>query len=60
MLADLLPGSHVGYIGTSMGGMIGLAMVDEDGRDKRINAVVSKAGRFPAATSSRATAGRRC
>lgn len=48
VLAHLLArNSHVGYIGTSMGGMIGLALVDKDGRDDRINAVVSKAGRFP-------------
>lgn len=37
-------GSKVGYIGTSMGGIIGLSLVDRAGRDKRINAVVSKAG----------------
>ncbi|WP_243058862.1 hypothetical protein [Nocardioides sp. SR21] len=36
--------AEVGYIGTSMGGILGLALVDRDGRDKRIGAVVSKAG----------------
>lgn len=36
--------ADVGYIGTSMGAILGLALVDEDGRDKRIGAVVAKAG----------------
>lgn len=35
---------EVGYIGTSMGAIVGLALVDRDGRDRRIGAVVAKAG----------------
>ncbi len=38
--------SKVGYIGTSMGGIVGLSLVDKAGRDNRIKAVVSKAGAF--------------
>jgi dienelactone hydrolase len=34
----------VGYIGTSMGAIIGLALTDRGLRDKRIGAVVAKAG----------------
>lgn len=44
-LAGLVRGSgKVGYIGTSMGGIIGLTLADRDHRDKRIGAIVSKAG----------------
>lgn len=46
LLAGRVKKKRVGYIGTSMGGIIGLQLVDEDGRDKRIKAVVAKAGRF--------------
>ena len=34
----------VGYIGTSMGAIVGLELVDKGSRDPRINAVVAKAG----------------
>jgi len=45
VLAGRIKGTaDVGYIGTSMGAIIGLALVDKDGRDKRIGAVVAKAG----------------
>lgn len=35
----------VGYIGTSMGGIIGLTLADRGHRDRRIGAIVAKAGR---------------
>ncbi|WP_228943305.1 alpha/beta hydrolase family protein [Nocardioides sp. Leaf374] len=37
-------GGPVGYIGTSMGAIVGLALVDSEQRDGRIRAVVAKAG----------------
>lgn len=43
VLANRLTGK-VGYIGTSMGGIVGLQLVDRGTRDGRINAVVAKAG----------------
>jgi dienelactone hydrolase len=43
VLSNRLRGK-VGYIGTSMGAIVGLELVDKDSRDKRINAVVPKAG----------------
>jgi fermentation-respiration switch protein FrsA (DUF1100 family) len=45
VLANRLTGK-VGYIGTSMGAIVGMSLVDRAGRDKRINAVVAKAGAF--------------
>ena len=45
VLADRVTGK-VGYIGTSMGAIVGMSLVDRAGRDKRINAVVAKAGAF--------------
>lgn len=46
LLSGRVKKRKVGYIGTSMGAIIGLHLVDEDGRDERIRAVVAKAGRF--------------
>ena len=43
VLHDRLKGK-VGYIGTSMGAIVGLELVDKGSRDPRINAVVAKAG----------------
>lgn len=38
---------HVGYIGTSMGGMLGLALYQSCCLDPRIDATVSKIGMAP-------------
>ena len=46
-LQGLIDRPHVGYIGTSMGGMIGLALYQSCCLDKRIDAVVSKIGMAP-------------
>ena len=46
-LHGLIDTAHVGYIGTSMGGMIGLAMYQACCIDPRIDAVVSKIGMAP-------------
>ena len=46
LLSGRVKRKRVGYIGTSMGGIIGLHLVDRDGRDRRIKAVVAKAGTF--------------
>jgi hypothetical protein len=46
-LQGLIDRPHVGYIGTSMGGMIGLAMYQSCCLDERIDAVVSKIGMAP-------------
>ena len=44
-LAGLVKTKKVGYIGTSMGAIIGLVLADRDHRDRRIDAIVAKAGR---------------
>jgi dienelactone hydrolase len=49
-VAGLVDGERVGYIGTSMGGMIGLSLYQSALRDPRIDAVVVKAGSAPSGT----------
>lgn len=44
-LSGLVRRKKVGYIGTSMGAIIGLTLADRGHRDKRIVAIVAKAGR---------------
>ncbi len=46
-LHGLIDRTSIGYIGTSMGGMIGLALYQSCCLDKRIDAVVSKIGMAP-------------
>jgi len=46
-LEGLIDRTSIGYIGTSMGGMIGLALYQSCCLDKRIDAVVSKIGMAP-------------
>jgi dienelactone hydrolase len=46
-LQGLIDRRHVGYIGTSMGGMLGLALYQSCCLDKRIDAIVSKIGMAP-------------
>jgi hypothetical protein len=46
-LQGLIDRPHVGYIGTSMGGMLGLAMYQSCCLDKRIDAIISKIGMAP-------------
>jgi hypothetical protein len=46
-LDGLIDRKHVGYIGTSMGGMIGLALYQSCCLDRRIDAVISKIGMAP-------------
>jgi dienelactone hydrolase len=46
-LHGLIARKHVGYIGTSMGGMLGLALYQSCCLDPRIDAVVSKIGMAP-------------
>ena len=43
VLSNRLTGK-VGYIGTSMGAIVGMQLVDKGSRDRRINAVVSRSG----------------
>jgi fermentation-respiration switch protein FrsA (DUF1100 family) len=47
VISGLLERRRIGYIGTSMGGMIGLALFQEDNADPRVDAVVSKIGMAP-------------
>lgn len=51
-LAGLVDAEHIGYIGTSMGGMVGLTLYQTAVRDLRIDAVVVKAGSAPSGTYS--------
>lgn len=44
-LSGLVRRKQIGYIGTSMGAIIGLTLADRAHRDPRIDAVVAKAGR---------------
>lgn len=46
-LRGLIDRKHVGYIGTSMGGMLGLALYQSCCLDRRIDAVISKIGMAP-------------
>jgi len=46
-LQGLIDRPHIGYIGTSMGGMLGLALYQSCCLDKRIDAIVSKIGMAP-------------
>ena len=46
-IGGLMDGSRVGYIGTSMGGMTGLALYQRCCLDPRVDAVVVKAGSAP-------------
>lgn len=46
-LQGMVDPKHVGYIGTSMGGMLGLALYQSCCLDPRIDAVISKIGMAP-------------
>jgi dienelactone hydrolase len=49
-LAGHVNGDRIGYIGTSMGGMIGLSLNQTCCHDPRIDAIVSKIGTAPSGT----------
>lgn len=49
-LAGRVNGERIGYIGTSMGGMIGLSLYQACCHDARVDAVVSKIGTAPGGT----------
>ena len=58
-LQGMVDPKHVGYIGTSMGGMLGLSLYRSCCLDPRIDAVVSKIGMAPGGTTPGAR-GRLC
>lgn len=49
-LAGRVNGDRIGYIGTSMGGMIGLSLYQTCCHDARVDAVISKIGTAPSGT----------